>query len=254
MTRVTPLHGGDLSEVLRLTLEDGRSVVAKSGPAPVTEAAMLGAIAAAGAPAPRVLASDTSVLVLEERPDTGGFSAAAWGDLGTQLRRLHATTGPHYGWKADYAFGPLPICNTPHRNWPAFWADNRLLPELAQLPQQVRAPIERIAVALPDHLPADPPSSLLHGDLWTGNVMVDGPNISALIDPACYFGHGEVDLAMLEAFGRPAPAFWDSYGAPDGNWPIRRAIYQLWPAIVHLRLFGTGYLSMSEHLIRQVLA
>ena len=247
--RVTPLHGGDLSVVLRLDLSDGSSAIVKSGPAPQTEAAMLRAIHATGAPAPRVLAHSASALVLEDLPESGSLTASAWGDLGTHLKRLHDQTGPRYGWERDYAFGPLPIHNDWHDTWPAFWAENRLLPEVPHLPESLRPDIERITAALPDLLPSNPPRSLLHGDLWTGNVMANGPRLSALIDPACYYGHGEVDLAMLSLFGQPAPSFWQSYGHPTGNWPIRRAIYQLWPTIVHLRLFGSEYLSLAKRLV-----
>lgn len=251
-TRVSRLHGGDLSQVLRLILPNASTVIAKSGPAPRIEAAMLRALYAAGAMAPRVLAANDKVLVLEDLPEADSLTAAAWADLGAQLKRLHATTGPRYGWEADYAFGPLPIRNTPRDDWPRFWAANRLLAELPQLPRALHAPLERIAAALPRLLPAHPPASLLHGDLWAGNVITLPDGRAALIDPACYHGHDEVDLAMLDLFASPHPAFRESYGAPAPGWPARRAIYQLWPAIVHLRLFGAGYLPMTERLIAQI--
>ncbi|MDQ2091324.1 fructosamine kinase family protein [Marimonas arenosa] len=250
--RVVPLHGGDLSDVLRLTFSDGSTAIVKSGPAPEIEASMLRAIRNSGASAPKVLACNKKALVMQDLPETGGLSDQAWGDLGSQLRCLHATTGRRYGWEVDYAFGQVSIRNRWHDDWPAFWAENRLLADLAELPRRLHTPLEQIATALPGLLPASPPASLLHGDLWTGNVMADGPRLSALIDPACYFGHGEVDLAMLELFGQPAPAFWRQYGPPRDGWPIRRAVYQLWPAIVHLRLFGLSYLSLAERLIAQI--
>lgn len=252
IARVVPLHGGDLSDVLRLFLAGGSTAIVKSGPAPEAEAAMLRAIRATGVPAPRVLAASRAALVLEDLPESGGLSAPAWSDLGMHLRRLHATTGPRYGWDTDYAFGMVPIRNGWCDNWADFWAENRVLPDLPHLPVSLRPGLERIAARMSDLLPAAPPASLLHGDLWTGNVMAQEDRISALIDPASYYGHGEVDLAMLEVFGRPAPAFWESYGQPDADWPVRRAVYQLWPAIVHLRLFGTGYLPMAERLIAQI--
>ncbi|MDU8926509.1 fructosamine kinase family protein [Alisedimentitalea sp. MJ-SS2] len=252
VTRITPLHGGDLSEVLRLHLADNTTVVVKSGPAPSSEAAMLRAIRASGTPAPQVLAHSDSALILEDLPESGGLNAPAWGDLGAHLAILHATTGPRYGWHRDYAFGPVPILNTQHDTWPKFWSENRLLANLPQLPSAFRPDLERIARVLPHHLPSNPPASLLHGDLWSGNVMVDGPRISALIDPACYFGHGEVDLAMLSLFGRPSQAFFEHYGTPTGDWVTRRAIYQLWPAIVHVRLFGAGYHGLLQRLIEQI--
>ena len=252
VTRAERLHGGDLSVVLRLHLAPQGTAIAKSGPFPRREAAMLRAIAAAGAPAPDVLAASDKALILQDLPETGGVTAPAWSDIGLALRGLHAAIGPHYGWDNDYAFGPVPIRNAPRATWPGFWAENRLLPELPHLPATLHAPLERLAARLPEWLPSHPPASLLHGDLWAGNVMVDGPRLSALIDPASYYGHAEVDLAMLSLFGRPHPALRESYGQSPEGWPIRRAIYQLWPAIVHLRLFGAGYLPLAQRLLAQI--
>lgn len=244
VNRVTPLPGGDLSEVVAITLRSGREVVAKSGPAPRTEAAMLAAIRAAGAPAPRVLAVDDATLVLERLPAGGQPGPAAWAQLGAVLAGLHRTTGPAYGWPADYAFGSVPIPNGAPPDWPAFWAERRLLAGPAPLPAALAARLDRLAASLGDRLPRAPEAVLLHGDLWTGNVLVHGDRITGLVDPACAHGHLEVDLAMLCLFADPPAPFWEACGAPDPGWPERRAIYQLWPALVHLRLFGPGYLGL----------
>ncbi|MGG7643621.1 fructosamine kinase family protein [Rhodovulum sp. YNF3179] len=249
--RIATLAGGALSDVLGLELADGRAVVAKSGPAPRTEAAMLRALRAAGAPAPAVIAADHRVLVMERLPDGGGISAAAWGALGAVLAGMHAATGPRYGWPEDYAFGAVAIPNAATPDWPGFWAERRLRPEIAHLPADLAVRIRRLAARLPGLLPATPRPALLHGDLWTGNILVDGDRIAGLVDPACYYGDPEVDLAMLSLFATPAPAFWARYGAPDAGWPRRRAIYQLWPAIVHMRLFGEGYRGLVERSLAQ---
>lgn len=245
------LQGGGLSEVVRITLEDGREAVAKNGSDPEREAAMLRAIAATGAPAPEVLAVSPEALAMTPLAQSGVLSGPAWGALGEALRPLHAAEGAAYGWEGDYAFGAVPILNAWSENWPAFWAGRRLLSEAARLPGPIRARLETLAARLPEMLPSRPAPSLLHGDLWVGNVLVDGARISGLIDPACYHGHAEVDLAMLSLFGAPSAAFWEAYGGPEPGWPTRRAVYQLWPAIVHLRLFGAGYRGMVEGLLDQ---
>ena len=80
--------------------------------------------------------------------------------------------------------------------------------------------------------------------------MVSGGRVSGLIDPACYHGHGEVDLAMLSLFDAPIAAFFKDYGAPEPGHDERAPIYTLWPALVHLRLFGANYQAMVERLLR----
>ena len=245
--RLTPLHGGDLSEVTLAELSDGRRVVAKRGAMVAREARMLEAIAATGMPAPRVLGLAGPVIFLEAleevRPDPD-----LWPRFGEDLARMHATCGPGYGWEEDYAFGPVAIPNGPADDWPAFWAERRLLPHLAHLPAGLARRVEALAHRLPELLPAHPAPGLLHGDLWMGNLLAT-PDAIHLIDPACYHGDGEVDLAMLHLFGGPGPGFSDGYGPLAPGWQTRRAIYSLFPALVHVRLFGAGYHGMADRFL-----
>jgi fructosamine-3-kinase len=245
---VEAIHGGDLSEILRIALADGRDAIVKNGPAPKTEAAMLSAIAASGAPAPTVLAVSDEALVIELLP-TGGSLSKAWVSLGLVLARLHAKSGARYGWPTDYAFGPVAIANGWTEDWPRFWAERRLLVHLAHLPSALARRVEALAADLPNRLPARPTPALLHGDLWGGNILVAGDRVSGLIDPACYHGHTEVDLAMLGLFDQPVAAFYDAYGLLEPGHDERTAIYRLWPALVHMRLFGAGYRPMVERLL-----
>lgn len=242
---VAALHGGDLSQVLRIALGDGRTAVVKNGPHPRAEAGMLRAIAAAGAPAPRVLGANDMALVLECVTDAGRVHDA-WRDLGGALAKLHKARGPRYGWHEDYAFGPLPIAKGWDDDWPAFWAGRRLCVHLTHVPKTTARRIEVLARDLANRLPARPAPALLHGDMWPGNVLVSGPRVSALIDPACYYGHSEVDLAMLNLFDSPGPEFYAAYGPLDSGFAERLPVYKLWPALVHLRLFGGGYQPMVD--------
>jgi fructosamine-3-kinase len=231
---MTPLHGGDLSEVFRVSM-DGHSLVAKRGALTSVEARMLQTMAQAGAPVPQVIAHGQGWLVME---DLGQDTALDWSALGTGLRALHSATAAECGWPEDYAFGPVEIQNAPLPDWPQFYGQRRLLPSLPHLPADIARRIEALAASLPDRLERSRPS-LLHGDLWMGNIhsAVSGP---AFIDPACYYGAPEVDLAMLGLFGDPSPAFWKAYGRAPLT-AEETGLYQLWPALVHYRLFGAGY-------------
>lgn len=245
------LAGGDLSLVLRLDLGAGGAAVVKSGPDPLAEAAMLNAIRAAGVAAPRVLAASPQVLVLEDVPNGGGLDAGGWHDLGSALSVLHSSHGARYGWDRDYAFGALRIDNAVCDNWAEFWATRRLLPELARLPANLARRLEDLAADLPNRLPRTPPACLLHGDLWAGNLLSHAGRFAGLIDPACCFGDAEVDLAMLHLFGSPQPAFLEAYGPLEPGVDDRRPLYQIWPAIVHVRLFGASYHGILDGLLRR---
>jgi fructosamine-3-kinase len=248
LVHTVELAGGDLSQILRIRLADGREAVVKGGPGPEIEAAMLEAIAASGAPAPAVLAVDSDVLVLELLPQNGSV-ADAWEHLGHVLATLHAVRGAGYGWPSDYAFGSLPIQNAHTDHWPTFWAERRLLMHVDEIDARLGRRIETLAVAIGNRLPARPQAALLHGDLWSGNVLVADGRVSGLVDPACYYGHTEVDIAMLGLFARPGGAFLASYGPRESGHAERLPIYRLWPALVHLRLFGRGYASLVERLL-----
>lgn len=203
---------------------------------------------------PVVEGEHDGVLLLEHIPNDGVFSPTAWTDIGEAVRRLHRRTGESYGWPVDYRLGTVELDNRSAGDWPRFWADQRLVSTASMLDRPWRKRVERVAKRLPELLPAAPEPSLLHGDLWSGNILVAGGRLAAVVDPACYYGHGEVDLAMLCLFGTPPPEFWNDYGALEAGWEERRAVYQLFPALVHLRLFGATYAGMVERLLQSVKA
>ncbi|HET9429182.1 MAG TPA: fructosamine kinase family protein [Allosphingosinicella sp.] len=243
------LAGGDLSEVLLVRRADG-PVVAKAGSFTATEAAMLRAIAAAGVPAPMVEAEHEGVLLIEHVENDRLFSARAWADIGAHVARLHARTDQDYGWPVDYVLGTVQLDNRQGKDWPRFWAEQRLLATVRVLDRPWRERVERLAARIGELLPADPTAALLHGDLWSGNLLVRDGRLAAMIDPACYHGDREVDLAMLCLFGVPEASFWDAYGEQAPGWRERRPVYQLFPALVHLRLFGASYAPLVERLLQ----
>lgn len=250
--RLERLAGGDLSEVLLVPRGDGIPVVAKGGPSVATEAAMLCALAGAGVPVPAVEGELEGVLLLEHVANDGVFSANAWADIGAVLHRLHGRTGEAYGWPADYALGTVALDNRESLDWPRFWGEQRLIAAARLLDRPWRERIEPLAARLGDLLPAAPAPAFLHGDLWTGNILVRDGRLGALIDPACYFGDVEVDLAMLCLFSTPPDEFWEAYGAAEPGREARLPLYQLFPALVHLRLFGAAYAPMVERLLDAV--
>jgi fructosamine-3-kinase len=244
-----PLVAESLSDVLLVPRPDGGASVAKSGPAIATEAAMLRRLAGAGIPVPAVEAEHENVLLLEHVANDAVFSARAWADIGVRLRNLHDHRGDSYGWPVDYALGTVKLDNRERPDWPAFWAEQRLIATAGILDRPWRERVERLAAQLSDLLPASPAASLLHGDLWTGNILVRGGALAAFVDPACYYGHSEVDLAMLDLFSPPPDSFLEGYGPLEPGWRERQPVYQLFPALAHVRLWGLGYFKMVDRLL-----
>lgn len=183
------------------------------------------------------------------------------GELATGLAAMHrAGKDSRWGAEGDGFIGALAQDNQPASSWPEFWWKRRLGPQLA-LPGAARvrsapewAVLER---RLPEILTAgeEEGPALLHGDLWSGNVLWtdDGP---ALIDPACYNGHREVDLAMGELFGGLGEGFMEAYTAAyplRPGYEARRGVYQLYYLLVHVNLFGSAYVTPSLSTLRDIL-
>lgn len=249
--RADRLSGGDLATLVRIVLSDNRTIIAKQSGDTVAEAAMLRAIADTGTPTADVLAVDDGVLVLWELHSGGRLAGRAWDSLAAVLDKLHSATGERYVWPDDYAFGAVPIINRWHDAWPSFWAENRLLCHMPSLPVDLGRRMEALCARIGELLPAHPYPSLLHGDLWGGNILVSGEAVSGLIDPACYYGDREVDAAMLTLFDRPPATFFDRLELADG-WRERQPIYRLGPLLVHLRLFGSVYVPVVKSALAEV--
>ena len=217
---------------------DGVAVVVKeTAYDATTEAAGLRALGAAGARVPRVVEVTPSRLVVEAVTGDGD-----WAACGRRLAAVHRTTAPTFGWERDGFIGPLPMRNERTGDWARFYAEHRLLPWIDDLPdrlaRRLRGAVDDGRVAqLLDHVP---PASLVHGDLWSGNV-VGG---EWLIDPAVHHADRELDLAMARLFGGFPDAFFGAYEEAwplDDGWQQRLPALQLFHLLVHVRLFGGGY-------------
>jgi fructosamine-3-kinase len=251
--RLERLVAESVSEALLVPRDGATPSVAKSSPSVATEAAMLRAIAAAGVPAPAVEAEHESVLLLEYVDNDAVFSPRAWADVGAGVRRLHSRIGEEgYGWPVDYAIGTVALDNRVRSDWPRFWGEQRLVATAFLLDRPWRERVDRLAARMGELLPAAPPAALLHGDLWIGNILVRDGTLVGLIDPACYYGDAEVDIAMLDLFCTPPEEFRETYGELEPGWRERQPIYQLFPALAHVRLWGSGYYRMADRLLREV--
>ena len=253
------LAGGDINDAYALTLQNGNRIFAKTHANPPrgmfdAEARGLQWIEETGAiRVPRVLGySDQrpaylALELLEPATRCKGFDEI----LGRALAAMHRFGASSFGLDHDNFIGRLPQSNAPTGDWPTFYWRSRLEPQLrlasdsGLVDSGLRARFDALRHVLPERLgPAEPPSRL-HGDLWGGNLHVDESGRPALIDPAAYGGHREVDLAMMRLFGgfgaRVFAAYEDAYPLAPGA-VERVPLYQLYPLLVHLNLFGSSYL------------
>ena len=267
-----PLAGGDINEAHVLSLADGRRVFAKSNaraPARMFEVEAQGLAWLAAARAlrvPQVLAvlppSATwpGVLVLEliePGPRARDFDE----QLGRGLAHLHRSGAGAFGLEHDNFIGSLPQLNAPAAEWAEFYGARRLWPlfERARARGFFDAALasagERLLARLPQLVGPREPPARVHGDLWAGNVHVAADGMPVLIDPAVYGGHREIDLAMMRLFGgfgsRVYAAYEEAFPLAAGH-RERVPLYQLYPLLVHLELFGAGYLPQLRACLRSL--
>lgn len=264
------VQGGDTHRALSVAGGGARYFV-KHGPADTremfeAEADGLAALAETGAVrVPAVIAlgwdDEGACLILEHLDLTPLGSAKDGTRFGEALAELHQHTGDRFGWSRDNFIGRSPQDNTQSENWALFFGQQRLAPQLArakengfdgELQRHGRRLIERLAAMFLDYRPQP---SLLHGDLWHGNVAMTADGQPALFDPAVYRGDRESDLAMAELFGGFPPAFYSAY---RHAWPLndgfetRKPLYALYHVLNHLNLFGRSYLREAERLVSKL--
>jgi fructosamine-3-kinase len=178
------------------------------------------------------------------------------------LAALHVgSASPTFGWPHDNWIGSLPQANTESTSWAEFWRDRRLAPQL-ELARERRyaksAVFARVLEVIPSALGDIDRPELVHGDLWGGNWLTDVSGEPWLIDPAIYFGHGEVDLAMSELFGGFDREFYHAYDETHGRTSAyaayRRDLYQLYYLLVHVNLFGSSYETGARSAAERVVA
>ena len=182
-----------------------------------------------------------------------------WNEFGTKLADLHRNTNNKFGLDHDNYIGSLIQSNKFHPDFFSFFISERIEPQLKEARNKgsfsqgdVRY-FESLFKSLPNIIPVEKPA-LVHGDLWSGNFMVNTYGSPCLIDPAVYFGHREADIAMTQLFGGFQPEFYHAYNHAwpmEKDWHKRMDIFNLYPLLVHVNLFGGGYSGQVLWIIRQ---
>jgi protein-ribulosamine 3-kinase len=263
VVRVTPVGGGCINQAARLETRAGPPALVKfnrEGPADMflREAEGLRVLGQApGAPhVPRVLGVGTRWILLEyilSAPRQPGFDAA----LAGQLAALHNVTASTFGFDCDNYIGSTPQSNRQMRDGHQFFAEQRLQPQARMALEQGligsrdAQSIEAICRRLPDLVPPQP-ASLVHGDLWGGNMMTGPLGEPVLIDPAAHYGWAETELGMMQLFGGFDARVFEAYAARRAlapGWRDRLDLYNIYHLLNHVNLFGAGYVEQLRRAL-----
>ena len=260
------IGGGCIADARVATFADGSSVFVKSvaGASGMfeREAEGLRALSLAGAiRIPEVLAVGEEALVLEmihAAPKKDGFFES----FGRDFAKLHDHRGPSFGFPHDNFIGSTPQCNESldGSRWPEFFLERRLrfqakLAASRGHGHDIEHLLDRAEGRMTELLGAATElPSILHGDLWSGNFIIDERGEACLIDPAAYYGHREADLAMTRLFGGFGSTFYAAYDEASPLAPgheDRLPIYQLYHLLNHLNLFGSAYYAQCIRILKR---
>jgi protein-ribulosamine 3-kinase len=264
------VHGGDINQAFGATTTSGRRFFIKANAhsprgmftAEAEGLRALGAVAG-GCAVPEVVAvSEEPALLVLSWIERGRATQAYWEALGRGLAAQHRATRDTFGFEGDNFIGHTPQPNPSESDWIPFYRDHRIVFQQRVLREKGRcsSSLDRLLDTFCDRmdewLQTDEPPALLHGDLWGGNAMADASGAAVIYDPAAYYGCREADVAMTELFGGFDSAFYAAYNEVyplQPGYPERRDLYNLYHVLNHANLFGGGYASQAEGILRRFL-
>lgn len=269
--RLTSVGGGDINAAYHIKTEQISWFIKLNhvslAPMFTAEAAGLQEIEAQNqVRTPKIILSgahENQAFLLLEYIELGPLRGACNSRFGEQLARLHHQAQAFFGWPIDNTIGSTPQHNQRQVDWPTFWQQQRLGKQLQFAASNgFTGSLQTKGQLLLAQIPAfftqyQPQPSLLHGDLWGGNVASDKQGNPVIFDPACYYGDRETDITMTELFGGFSRDFYNAYQHEyplDADYKTRKSLYNLYHILNHLNLFGSGYLSQANHLIDSLLS
>jgi len=260
-----PYTRGHNSDLYLVDMKDGRRLVAKCiregmQASLETESWMLTYLAEnTQLPVPRLHFHSANMIVMDFVLDSGVLDDGTQIHAADLLAALHSVTASQFGLERDTVLGPFIQPNTQSGDWITFFCDMRLL-HMAKaamgeglLSSEQYGKIEKLAVKLGDLINPRPVPGLLHGDIWSGNVLVGRGRINAFIDPALYYGDREAELAFISLFDTFGEPFFrrynERYALSPGFFRERRDIYNLYPLLSHARLYGSHYIKAAMEIV-----
>jgi len=260
------LQGGCVAQVYQVQFENGHRLVAKyahnTEQGLDIEGDMLRYLAQQGQPVPKVIYQDSHILLMAFIATSGTVDAGVDRHAVALLSSMHQIGSPQYGFDYDTVIGGLLQPNAWQDSWVQFYAQQRLMHmalyayKQQMMPATLLQRIENLCANLSQKLHEPRKSSLIHGDIWGGNVLCHQGRVAAWIDPAIYYGDAEVELAFISMFSTFGTAFWKTYQEQRPIDPlffeIRQDVYLLYPLLVHVALFSGHYVSSLSQTLKKI--
>ena len=268
ITATRPLGGGDINYALMLETTSGRFFMKYNSASryPGMFRAEAGGLqlmkTTSSVAVPEVIGfgdDGKDAFLLLQYLEPGHRSDKMMEEAGRLLSLMHRHSSPTFGLDTDNYIGSLPQKNTRYTTWAEFFAVCRIEPMLRMardkglLEQRILKGFSSLLARLDELVPAEAPA-LVHGDLWGGNYLPCADGKVYLIDPAVYYGHREMDLAMTLLFGGFPEAFYEGYHSEyplQSGWRQRTDIHNLYPLLVHVNLFGGGYVASVASIVKR---
>lgn len=256
-----------IGQVYRVELPDGETIVAKYDARTDAmldiEGYMLEYLAEhSNLPVPSVVYTSKNLLIMSFIEGNSDLSASVQQHAAELLATLHTIHADQFGLERDTLIGGLHQPNPQTDSWLEFFREHRLLHmgieavDKGQMPQALLTRLEKFCEHLDKWLSEPARPSLIHGDMWTTNILAHKGKIAGFVDPAIYYADPEIELAFSTLFGTFNGSFFERYNEIRPLQPefmeVRRDIYNLYPLLVHIRLFGAGYVSSVDRILRRL--
>lgn len=259
---------GHNTALYRLSLDDGRVLCAKAVRAHQTgqldlEGWMLRYLKShSELPVPAVHYAAPDLLIMDYAGENTRHHKNFEEEAARMIAQLHQAKGAQFGLERDTQLGPLHQPNPQSGEWTSFFVEHRLLYMARQahgeghLTADLFGRLEKLTEKIPDIIPQTQTPRLIHGDIWRGNVISGNDGIKAFIDPAIYYADPEIELAFIILFSTFSNRFFEAYGeinpiAPE-FFEVRRHIYNLYPLLAHVRIFGQDYVGGVEKTLKHL--
>lgn len=268
ISKITSLSGGCISDAYKITTKDNSNFLLKYNPLVSSDMFMKeanGLIELSKSMTiriPAVLGFDKDYILLEYI-SAGNKSKKFFENFGKNFAKMHKFTSENFGFYEDNYIGSNPQKNVPNetekKDWVIFYFNKRILfqlqlaEKLGNSTEELRKGISKLENKISTIISTEEKPSLMHGDLWGGNYMVDESGQAVLIDPAVYYGNREADLGMTKLFGGFSSELYSAYNEEfplEVGYEYRENIYKLYHVLNHLNLFGGGYYSQALSLIK----